>query len=42
MTVRERMLTIRVMEKAKRDPGYAKQLGIVVNYGKRKKKEGCK
>lgn len=28
MTVKERILTIRLMERVKRDPDYAKQLGV--------------
>ena len=30
MTVKERILTIRLMERAKRDPDYAKQLGVEI------------
>lgn len=30
MTVKERILTIRVMEKAKKDPEFAKKLGIKI------------
>lgn len=30
MTVKERVLTIRLMERAKRDPDYAKQLGVEI------------
>ena len=30
MTVKERVLTIKLMEKMKRDPAYAKQLGLGV------------
>ena len=30
MTVKERILKIRLMERAKRDPDYAKQLGVEI------------
>lgn len=39
MTVKQRILAIRLMEKAKEDPEYAKRLGIMVVYREEKKKE---
>ena len=33
VSVRERLLTIRVMEKMNANPAYAKAFGIVVRYG---------
>lgn len=30
MTVKERILTIRLMERVKKDPDYAKQLGVEI------------
>lgn len=30
MTVKERILTIRLMERAKKDPDYARQLGVEI------------
>lgn len=39
MTVKQRILTIRLAEKAKHDPKYAKRLEIVVICGERKEQE---
>ena len=35
MTVKERILAIRVMEDAERDPAYAKRLGVKVKLKKK-------
>ena len=37
MTVKERILTIRLIEKAKKDPSYAKKLGVEIINENRKK-----
>lgn len=42
MTVKQRVFTIKVMEKVKQDPEYAKRMGIMVIYSKGKKKEDHK
>lgn len=39
MTVKQRILTVRLMTKAKQDPRYAKRLKIDVVYGEQKKEE---
>lgn len=41
MTLRERILTIRVMEKMKQDPGYAKRLGISVSARPKEKRRNA-
>ncbi len=42
MTVKQRILAIRLMEKAKEDSEYAKKLGVMVIYDGREKKKECK
>lgn len=42
MTVRERILTIRLMEKAKWDPEYAKWLGVEIKKNNIEKDEEIK
>ncbi len=37
MTVKERILTIRLMERTKRNPDYAKQLGVEIIKNEKKK-----
>lgn len=39
MTVKGRILTIRLIEKAKRDPDYAKRLGVKIIQNDEKKAE---
>ena len=35
MTVRERILTIKLLEKIKNDPGYAEKLGLSISNNRR-------
>lgn len=42
MTVKERVLTIRLIEKAKRDPDFAKKLGVEIINENEKKEEVIK